>query len=783
MEVDSTLAPSRKRPLSPSEHDGQTNLDHHATVSSGEIEEEPAGGAKRIKLANGEAERVGVPEFVVEPVEVDAEKANGIPKRISRVPTVGQTKRYLAAQTHPIIIPSYATWFKFDSIHQIESKAMPEFFKGRNRSKTPQIYKDYRDFMINTYRLNPTEYLTVTAVRRNLCGDVCAIMRVHAFLEQWGLINYQIDPSTRPSTLVPPFTGHFRVLIDTPRGLAPQLLHPGTSTEPTLPQVVPGKKTDEIARTIGTTPTLELTKSIFQHRSGGKDAVKLSEEEAKEGAKEVLKAEGEEFEGGQEKLVYQCDSCGVECGRVRYRSIGGKRKDEDETVTGTEEETTVCHSCYLSARFPMNLSNGDFIKVVTDPSDSLANFDSKDDWKDEETLRLLEALEMYADASTDPNTDAWDNVARHVGTRSRTQCLAHFLRLPINAPFQPPEDAKSLLTDFQHPPLTKLDNPVLSVVAFLAGLVDPETAALAAGEQRGVQGVMERLKNGLTKRRKEEEKKEEESEKKDGEKEDNDVEMDTEKEDPADHPPKPSPPPATMTNGNTDDHSNGVQTKSNKDLALLSLKTATTKASGLFLQEDLALQKKVLSVVEGLTSKLEMKVKNFERFEQVLEYEKRRVESMKREVEAERTELGRMRAELARKSGRLQEEQQRLELSRKALESQRDRTKEAYQLQLQGQSAPQPAQNTEDEIMKLLSEATNAADGGGERNEISLNLDGLRAEDFLKDFAGLDAGQVQEMPIDSNGTGAEGSVAVDAMMSLAEGNGTDQVNFDDFVNL
>lgn len=46
--------------------------------------------------------------------------------------------------------------------------------------------------MINTYRLNPHEYLTVTACRRNLAGDVCAIIRVHAVLEQWGLINYQV---------------------------------------------------------------------------------------------------------------------------------------------------------------------------------------------------------------------------------------------------------------------------------------------------------------------------------------------------------------------------------------------------------------------------------------------------------------------------------------------------------------------------------------------------------------------------------------------------------------
>jgi len=93
------------------------------------------------------------------------------------------------------VIPSYSAWFNLSTIHPLERKSLPEFFSGKNRSKTPQIYKDYRDFMINTYRLNPSEYLTVTACRRNLAGDVGAIMRVHAFLEQWGLINYQVSCS------------------------------------------------------------------------------------------------------------------------------------------------------------------------------------------------------------------------------------------------------------------------------------------------------------------------------------------------------------------------------------------------------------------------------------------------------------------------------------------------------------------------------------------------------------------------------------------------------------
>lgn len=124
-------------------------------------------------------------------VEKEAPVAGDAPPT-SKEATESSARTHLIAQTHSIILPSYSTWFDMHQIHKTEEKSMPEFFNGRNRSKTPAVYKDYRDFMINTYRLNPSEYLTFTACRRNLAGDVCAIMRVHAFLEQWGLINYQV---------------------------------------------------------------------------------------------------------------------------------------------------------------------------------------------------------------------------------------------------------------------------------------------------------------------------------------------------------------------------------------------------------------------------------------------------------------------------------------------------------------------------------------------------------------------------------------------------------------
>ncbi len=49
------------------------------------------------------------------------------------------------------------------------------------------------------------------------------------------------------------------------------------------------------------------------------------------------------------------------------------------------------------------------------------------DWSDEETLLLLEGLELHK--------DRWADIAEHVGTKSQVQCILHFLQLPIEDEF------------------------------------------------------------------------------------------------------------------------------------------------------------------------------------------------------------------------------------------------------------------------------------------------------------------------------------------------------------
>ena len=99
----------------------------------------------------------------------------------------------------PVHIPETAKWFNLEDIHELEKISLPEFFNGQYPSKTPEIYKKYRNFIINLYRQNPSVYLTATACRRYLSGDVNGIIRLHNFLEKCGLINYKLDPKYKPN--------------------------------------------------------------------------------------------------------------------------------------------------------------------------------------------------------------------------------------------------------------------------------------------------------------------------------------------------------------------------------------------------------------------------------------------------------------------------------------------------------------------------------------------------------------------------------------------------------
>ncbi|AOA60618.1 SWI/SNF chromatin-remodeling complex subunit [Komagataella phaffii CBS 7435] len=157
-------------------------------------------------------------------------------------------------QTHTIVIPSYSTWFSLRRVSDIEKKSLPEFFNNVNKHKTEALYIKYRNFMVNTYRMNPNEYLTVTACRRNLIGDAGTIMRVHRFLNRWGLINYQVNAELRPQNINPVSTESYRIDYDTPRGLFPFETYKPPTKLPDLTHIKKLLRSDDVETTTNEPP-------------------------------------------------------------------------------------------------------------------------------------------------------------------------------------------------------------------------------------------------------------------------------------------------------------------------------------------------------------------------------------------------------------------------------------------------------------------------------------------------------------------------------------------------
>lgn len=434
--VDPENASGKRGELEPIQGGQIGNLAPFEPTTSGQSSSAPLKNEEDVDMGEG-GEEEG--ESGEENEEEDAAQLEATRTRLE-----DQAKKYLAQQTHQVVVPSYSAWFDMSKIHEVERRALPEFFNSRNRSKTPSIYKEYRDFMINAYRLRPTEYLTVTACRRNLAGDVCAIMRVHAFLEQWGLINYQIDPEQRPATLAPPFTGHFRVILDTPRGL--QSLHPGTRPGHPRSQIQAQGQNGQVKPGSGSS-TLELRSSIYQ--TTPKAARQVSSDDAKTLAETAVN-------GATQPTSHSCNTCGVDCTSIRYFSLKAKN-------------FSLCPPCYLDGRFPTTMFSGDFVKL-TSPTNGV-HHTGDDDWSDQETLLLLEAIEMY--------DDDWNAIEEHVGSRTAQQCIRKFLELPIEDPYLQTEGSMGPLR-FGRVPFEQADNPVMSVVAWLAGVMGPGVASQAA---------------------------------------------------------------------------------------------------------------------------------------------------------------------------------------------------------------------------------------------------------------------------------------------------------------
>jgi SWI/SNF related-matrix-associated actin-dependent regulator of chromatin subfamily C len=174
-------------------------------------------------------------------------------------------------------------------------------------------------------------------------------------------------------------------------------------------------------------------KSLLEKESRGlAGEMAASPEDVKEDRKKLL----------DPKRVFQESRCG--CGKEgRWFSSCG---------------VVACADCHRCGDLPQSLSQSDFYEAT----DSLL----RNLWSRNEELLLLEGILQFG--------DQWNLVSEHVGTKTKDQCVFHFLNMPIL------ENTLSNLDFNVGMPFMTAENPVMCLIAFFCAIVHPSVAAEGA---------------------------------------------------------------------------------------------------------------------------------------------------------------------------------------------------------------------------------------------------------------------------------------------------------------
>ncbi|CAJ1933486.1 unnamed protein product [Sphenostylis stenocarpa] len=276
------------------------------------------------------------------------------------------------------VVPTHCGWFSWLYIHEIEKQMLPSFFNGKAENRTPDVYLEIRNWIMKKFHSNPNVQIESKDMSQLNVGDADARKEVMEFLDYWGLINFHPFPSMDSAVATASDDGEAEK-----NSLLEKLYHFETL------QLCP-----PVQRSSQTTPA--AASGLFPESTI---------------AEELVKQEGPAVE----MLEYHCNSCSADCSRKRYHCQ--KQADFD-----------LCSDCFSNRRFGSGMSSLDFI--LMEPAEVAGVNGGK--WTDQETLLLLEALELYK--------ENWNEIAEHVGTKTKAQCILHFVQMPIEDTFVESDD-------------------------------------------------------------------------------------------------------------------------------------------------------------------------------------------------------------------------------------------------------------------------------------------------------------------------------------------------------
>ena len=332
----------------------------------------------------------------------------------------------------------------------------------------------------------------------------------------------------------------------------------------------------------------DVTPNSKEKQSNGEGIQANGDSSAQQDTKAI-----EDLAKGPKQTSY-CFSCGVDCTKSRFHHA--KTIPATAGAAAINIKYDMCPSCFQDGRYPTNVHGVQFVKLEDSSYSSLQDRDAP--WTDSEVLLLLEGLEMF-----DEN---WNSIADHVRTRSREECVMKFLQLEIEDKYLDEgeeQDTTFRALNYGSTPFSQADNPVLSVVTFLAGLASPEVAAAAAG--RSVDEMKKfmhsRLENGTAD--------EDKGKEKEIPKSDDAMEVDQDAEN------------QVATIGPSDHHPTDPA-----EIANLALGTSAARAAALASHEEREMTRLVAAAVNTTLQKFDLKLSQFAEMEALLQEERQELE-------------------------------------------------------------------------------------------------------------------------------------------------------------
>ncbi|KAF3775555.1 SWI/SNF complex subunit [Nymphaea thermarum] len=278
------------------------------------------------------------------------------------------------------VIPVPAGWFSWTNVHPLEEKALSSFFDGKSETQTSEKYLELRNLIMKKYHVNPQSQISLKDLSDLNIGDDKAKKEIMEFLSSWGLINFHPlpPPNTDITSNGVDETAEVTSLVEK---LCHFRMHP-------VAKVNRQKSLSAPTLVSGILPESAIPDAL-------------------------LPQEGPAVE-------YHCNSCSADCSRKRYHCQ--KQADFD-----------LCSECYTDGKFGSGMTSADFI--LMEPGTEMSGT-SSGSWSDQETLLLLEALELYG--------ENWNEIAEHVATKTKAQCFLHFVRMPIEDVFIEREDTSDV---------------------------------------------------------------------------------------------------------------------------------------------------------------------------------------------------------------------------------------------------------------------------------------------------------------------------------------------------